>query len=214
MDIEEIQRKHRDLVDRKFREYNGLVSRETAAFIVAQDLGLKVDEETTPELKASQLAAGMRRVALTGKVLAVDSVEEYSRKDGTSGRVQRLVMKDEDDTERVEAVLWDPPMEELKAGQWIKISGGYIKNLGETVQLNVSDRGSVEILGFEPLRLDEVLDGVGNLTIRAAVLRMYPDKLFEAKRGGVFRASSLTLFQNAWKARVIFWNKMLRSQTS
>ncbi len=213
MDIEDILSKHKELVERKFHENNGLVSRETAAFIVAQDMGLKVEEETTPELKISQLAAGMRRVALTGKVLAADPLEEYSKKDGTPGHVQRLVMKDEDDTERVEVVFWDPPNEELKAGQWLKISGGYIKNLGEAVQLNVSDRGSVEILGFEPLRLEEVLDGARGLTVKAAVLHVYPDKLFEAKRGGIFRASSLTLFHDSWKARVIFWEQEAEKPT-
>ena len=213
MDIEDILNKHKELVDRKFHEYNGLVSRETAAFIVAQDMGLKVEEEAIPKLRISQLIAGMRRVALTGKVLAVDPVEEYSKKDGRPGNVQKIVMKDEDDTERVEVVFWDPPKEELKAGQWIKISGGYIKNFGETIQLNVSDRGSTEILGFEPLRLDEVLDGARGLTVRAAVLRVYPDMLFEAKRGGVFRASSLTLFHNDWKARVIFWEQEAEKPT-
>jgi ssDNA-binding replication factor A large subunit len=205
MDIEDILSKHKDLVDRKFREYNGLVSRETAAFIVAQEIGLKIEEEVTPELTVSQLTAGMRKVALTGKVLAAGPTDEYTKKDGTLGHVQRLIVQDESD--RVEVALWEPPDEEIRTGQIIKITGAYVKNLEETLQLNIPDRGSVETLGFEPLRLDEVLDGVQGLTVIASVLNVYPDKLFEAKRGGVFRASSLTLFQDSWKARVVFWEE-------
>ena len=205
MDIENILSKHKDLVDRKFREYNGLVSRETAAFIVAQEIGLKIEEEVTPELTVSQLTPGMRRVALTGKVLDAGPRDEYTKKDGTLGFVQRLIVQDESD--KVEVALWEPPDEELKPGQILKITGGYVKNLEEILQLNISDKGSVEILGFEPLHLDEVLDGSQGLTVRASVLNVYPDKLFEAKRGGVFRASSLTLFQDSWKARVVFWEE-------
>ncbi len=206
MDIEAILSKHKELVDRKFREYNGLVSKETAALIVAKELGLNVEEEATPELKVSHLTPGMRKVALTGKVLAVGPIEEYAKKDGTAGQVQRLIMQD--DSDRVEAVLWESSAEEeVKAGHLLKITGGYVKNLEEILQLNISDRGSVEVLGFEPLRLSEVVNGAVGLPVEATVLNVYPDKLFEAKRGGVFRASSLTLYQDAWKARVTFWEE-------
>ncbi len=203
MDIEGILNKHKELVDRKFREYNGLVSRETAAFIVAQEMGIKIEEEVTPELKVSQLTLGMRRVALTGKVLTAGPIEEYAKKNGTLGHVQRLMVQDESD--RVEVVFWEAPDEEVKTGQLLKITGGYVKNLEEILQLNVSDKGSIEILGFEPLFLAEILDGAEGISVRVLVLNVYPDKLFEAKRGGVFRASSITVFQDAWKARVVFW---------
>ena len=205
MDIEGILNTHKELVDRKFREYNGLVSRETAALIVAQEMGLKIEEEVTPELTVSQLTPGMRKVTLTGKVLAAGPIDEYSKKDGRLGHVQRLIVQDESD--RIEVVFWDPPEEDIKTGLLLKIAGGYIKNLEGILQLNVSDNGSIEILGFEPLRLDEVLDGAQGLTVKASLFNVYPDKLFESKRGGVFRASSLTLLQNGWKARVIFWEE-------
>lgn len=205
MDIEDILNKHKELVDRKVREYNGLVNRETAAVIVAQEMGLKIEEETTPELKVSHLTPGMRRVTLIGKVLAASPIEDYAKKDGTMGHVLRLIVQDESD--RVEVVLWETPDEEIKPGQLVKIAGGYVKNLEEILQLNVSDKGSVEILGFEPIHLADVLDGADKLTVRASVFNVYPDKLFEAKRGGVFRASSLTLFQDGWKARVVFWEE-------
>lgn len=205
MDLEEILNKHRDLVERKFHEYNGLVSKETAAYLVAQEMGIDVEEEDTPELRVSHLTPGMRRVRLSGKVLAVDPVEDYSRKDGSTGQVQRLMIQDE--SGRVEVVNWEPMKEELRAGHLLTISGGYVKNFEGNLQLNVSDRGSVEILGFEPLHLTEVLDGSETLTVRAPVLRVNPDTLFEAREGGVFRASSLTLFQDDVKARVIFWEE-------
>lgn len=205
MDIEGILNKYKELVDRKFREYNGLVTRETAALIVAQEMGLKIEEEVTPELKVSQLTQGMRKVTLTGKVLVADPIDEYTKKDGTLGHVQRILVQDESD--RVEVVFWEPLDEEIKTGCMLKITRGYVKNLGGLLQLNVSDRGSAEILGFEPLRLNEVLDGAEGLTVRASLFNVYPDKLFESKRGGVFRASSLTLFQDDWKARVVFWEE-------
>ena len=205
MNVEEILNKHKELVERKFREYNGLVNRETAAYIVAQEMGLDVEEETTPELKVSHLAPGMRRVRLSGKVLALYPIQEYTRKDGSTAQAQRLILRDESD--RVELTLWEPPEEELKPGDLLKISGGYVKDFEGGLELNVSGRGSVEVLGFQPLHLGEALDGADGLTVRAPILRVHPDKLFQSKRGGVYRASSLTLFQNGLKARVIFWEE-------
>lgn len=205
MDVEDILNRHKELVERKFREYNGLLSQETAAYLVAQEMGLDVEEENTPELKVSHLVPGMRRVRLSGKVLAVGPLEGYTRKDGSTGQAQRLLLRDESD--RVELMLWEPPKEELRAGDLLKISGGYVKNAEEGLQLNVSERGTVEILGFEPLHLTEAIDEAEGLTIKAPVLRVNPDKLFQSKRGGVFRASSLTLFQDAVRARVIFWEE-------
>lgn len=205
MDVEEIFAKHREIVERKFREYNGLVNKETVAYIVAQEMGIVVEEESTPELKIAQLVPGMRRVSLTGKVLAANPMEEYTRKDGMLARSQRLILRDE--SGRAEIMRWESPGEELKPGDLVKIDGGYVKSLENNLQLNVTGKGSVEVLGFEALGLADVMEGAEGLTVKASILRVHTDQLFQSKRGGVFRASSLTLIQGSMKARVIFWEE-------
>ncbi len=203
MDIDEILHNHPDLVERKFREYNGLVSRETAAYLVAQEMGLEVEEETTPELTISHLTAGMRRVRVSGKVLESSQVKEYIRKDGSASHTQSAILRDE--TGKVTLLLWEPSEPGLKAGDLVRVIGGYVREMEGVMELNVSGKGAVEVLGYEPLHLHEVLDGSSHLTIRALILRVNQDRLFESKRGGVFRASSLTLVQDDVRARVIFW---------
>lgn len=204
MDIAEILLKHRELVEQKVLEFKGLISPETAAYIVAQEMGLKLEEEKTPQLEVDHLAPGMRRVNLLAKVLTLNPVEEYIRKDGTTRLVQRLIIKDQ--TGKVGLVAWNPPLN-LRVGSILRVKNGYTRDINGGVELVASGVDSVRVEGFEPLRLAEILDGADHITVRGMVLRVHRDRLFQSKRGGVYRASSITLVQERQKARIIFWEE-------
>ncbi|MEM4271924.1 MAG: replication factor A, partial [Candidatus Pacearchaeota archaeon] len=69
---EEIERK----VEAKKAKLSGLISKEGAAQIVAAELGLNLDKE---RLKISELAHGMRKANILGKIIDISPVRQFSK---------------------------------------------------------------------------------------------------------------------------------------
>jgi len=124
LSIEEIDRR----VEGKRAKLSGLVSKEGAAQIVAAEQGINFDKE---RLKISELAQGMKRANVLGKVIEVLPVREYD-KNGRQGKIGKLKIADESSTALV--VFWDTNhislIEEGKIinGSVIEISNGNVRN--------------------------------------------------------------------------------------
>ena len=96
---EEIEQRVKD----KLRQLSDLISKEGAAHIVANDLGVKV-LDASREIKIKRLLSGMSNVVLTGKVVSMNNVVGYN-KNGKSGKVGSFILGD--DTGIIRVAFWD-----------------------------------------------------------------------------------------------------------
>ena len=64
-------------VDAKKARLSGLISKEGAAQIVAAELGISFENERS---KINELAEGMRRASVVGKITRIFPVREYNKK--------------------------------------------------------------------------------------------------------------------------------------
>ncbi|MBI4144986.1 hypothetical protein HY493_02165 [Candidatus Woesearchaeota archaeon] len=90
-------------VDQKCAQLAGLVSKDGAAHIIANELGVKLIEHGGRQ-KIKDVFAGMRSVELVGKVTQIYEAKDFARADGTAGKVGSFTMGDETGTLRV--VCW------------------------------------------------------------------------------------------------------------
>ena len=118
-------------VKTKLQTLGDIISKEGAAHIVANELGVKLfDDLRNKKLKIHDMVAGMRAVTIAGKITRLGNVISYN-KNGKSGKVANLTFADE--TGKMRAVLWDTKhislIEEnkLHEGDTIKITKGNIK---------------------------------------------------------------------------------------
>jgi len=118
-------------VKEKLIKLSDLISKEGAAHIVANELGVKLfDPLNKREIKIDRLLAGMRAVIVAGKVLKLYRVFEFN-KNGRSGKVGSFLIGD--DSGRVRIVMWDTnlisKMEngEIKEDVIIRVKNGYVK---------------------------------------------------------------------------------------
>ncbi len=122
-------------IKKKLKALDGLVSEEGAAYIVANELGVKLFEDpTSGPLKLKDLVAGMRSVEIVGKVTRVFDVRSFQR-EGKTNEVGSLVIEDE--TGRSRVVIWDERVNWIKEGKLaegivIRVKNGYVKasNIG------------------------------------------------------------------------------------
>ena len=114
-------------INNKMEQLSGLISREGAAHILANEIGVKVFEDIG-EIKIKDARNGMRNVNINGKMTINFGVREF-KNEKRSGRVGSFVVGDETGTMRI--VLWDNLhinlMEKLKEGDIVRVENGYVK---------------------------------------------------------------------------------------
>ncbi|HII16797.1 TPA: hypothetical protein HA361_02690 [Candidatus Woesearchaeota archaeon] len=132
-------------VDEKLEQLSGLISREGAAHIIANELGIKVFDGFSGRLKVKNIMAGMRDVELVAKVLAVYEVREFTTAKA-SGKVASLMAGDE--TGSIRIVMWGDKADaakEISSGNIIKVQGAYVKENNHLKELHMGDRGALTI---------------------------------------------------------------------
>ena len=67
-------------IDDKLKQLSGLISKEGAAHIIANQLGVKLIEKTSGRLEIKNILSGMRDVETVGKVQAVYDIKEFTTK--------------------------------------------------------------------------------------------------------------------------------------
>src|ERR1041385_3396495 len=71
-------------IDAKCAALSGLISKEGAAHIIANELGVKLLESTG---KIKDLLPGMRSAEVLGRVTQIYEIRDFQRADGSAGKV-------------------------------------------------------------------------------------------------------------------------------
>ncbi len=132
-------------VERKLKQLSGLISREGAAHIVANELGVKVFEPLSGKLQIKNILTGMRDVETIGKVLQVYEIKEFSN-ETRSGKVASILIGDE--TSAIRVVMWGSQAENvsnLGQGFIVKILGGYVRENNGRKEIHLNDRSQLII---------------------------------------------------------------------
>lgn len=136
---EKIQKKLNDLQD--------LISKNGAAHIVANDLGVKLFDASPKELKIENITPGLQSITINAKVLENYGVKSFQNAT-RQGRVLSLMIGDETGTMR--ASIWDENViniaTNLKAGDIIKIENAYSKQNTQNPQfkdLHLGNRSKI-----------------------------------------------------------------------
>ncbi len=132
-------------VKQKLEQLSGLISKDGAAHIVANELGINLFEQYTGKMKIDKLISGMRNVEVVGKVQNKWDLREFTNARG-EGKVQSLMMGDETGVIRV--TCWHGATEkiaEVKEGDIIRVKDATVRENNGVLELHLNDRSEVEI---------------------------------------------------------------------
>src|SRR3972149_5275457 len=82
------------LIEEKKNEGRGLLSDEGAARLVAEELLIQMRGTDLGRMQVKDLVSGLNDVTISGRVLLAWPPREFQRRDGTPGRVVRVIMVD------------------------------------------------------------------------------------------------------------------------
>ena len=156
---EELEKK----VKNKVEEYGGFMSKQGVLFIIARENGLDVrspdiDDYIYDELEEevdyneftidiSDLKEGMSNIVLLGKILSIQKIREFVRKDESTGKICSFLLGDP--TGIVKIVLWDDRVDNVnqeyfKPTKLVRVIGGYSKlGQNETIEVHLGRKGTL-----------------------------------------------------------------------
>jgi len=132
-------------IKEKLDQLSGLISKDGAAHIVANELGINLFESFTGKVKINKLVAGLRNVDVVGKVQAVYELREFTSARGP-GKVQSFMMADETGLTRV--TCWNDMVEKMASvaeGSTVLVKNVYVRENQGRLELHLNDRSEIEI---------------------------------------------------------------------
>jgi hypothetical protein len=178
-------------IDDKLRELSGLVSREGAAHIIANELGVNLYRELTGKVKIASILAGMREVETLGKVQRIFEIRQFDTGQ-RKGSVANIIIADETGTCRI--VLWNDKtslVAQLKENDIVRIKNAYARDNQGRVELHLNDKSEFtvnpegesigEVKEYSSLRkeIKEIQDGDQNIEILGTVVQAFEPRYFE-----------------------------------
>lgn len=180
-------------VNQKLNTLAGLISKEGAAHIVANELGIKLFEQTSGKLKINGILPGMKNIDLEAKVRQVYELREFTRKsDGVKGQVASFLAGD--DTGVTRFVLWGKAadnIKNIKEGDVVKVSGGSVKENNGYKEVHVPDNATFEInpegvtveAALAPQRqtkkISDLQEYEDNVDIMGTIVQLFDPTFFE-----------------------------------
>jgi replication factor A1 len=221
-DIESIYKKLNHVISKedflqriqdKVENMGGLCDEPMAAMLVANELGFS--DVGRDSVKIENITAESGPVNFVARVVSVFDIKEFTRNDGTIGRVGNLITGDE--TGKIRVTLWDNmadliKAEKVKVGQTLQISG-FAKQGYSGVEVNVGNNGvlteseeEIEVAASSQ-NIKDVKDGMGDLNLTGKVLEISEVRTFQKKDGNSGRVGNLLLGDATGTLRVTLWDE-------
>ncbi len=180
-------------INAKMKQLSGLISKEGAAHIVANEMGIKLFEAFSGKLQIKNILPGLRNVDTIGKVTQVYELREFIT-NGRQGKVASLVIGDETGT--IRAVLWGDQADNIKnipRGAILKIAGGYVRENNGNIELHVNERSKLiinpegeTVIGVKAAEqeatvrkpIDKLAESDNNVEILATIVQVFDPRFF------------------------------------
>ncbi|HEY3360420.1 MAG TPA: replication factor A [Methanosarcina sp.] len=199
-------------VQEKVESMGGLCDEPMAAMLVANELGFS--DVGRDSVKIENITAESGPVNFVAKVVSVFETKEFTRNDGTIGRVGNIIVGDE--TGKIKVTLWDNMADLIKAGkieigQNLQISG-YAKQGYSGVEVNIGNNGvlaeseeEVDVTASNQ-KIKDIKDGMGDLNLTGKVLEISEIRTFQRKDGNSGKVGNLLLGDATGTVRVTLWD--------
>ena len=179
-------------VNKKLDQLSGLISKEGAAHIVANELGVKLFEETGGKLQIRNILAGMRSVETVGRVQQIFDIREFTTQNGRNGKVASIVVGDETGTIRL--VMWGDAAEyskKVKEGDIVKIENGYVRENQGRKEVHLNERckffvnpegeavGEVKKRAANRKKISDLNEGDNDIELLGTIVQVFEPRFFE-----------------------------------
>lgn len=165
------------MIETKYNQLAGLVSKDGAAHIVANEQGVKILEaDMRGPVTLAHISPGARNLEVVGRVMQVYELKTFTRGDGTEGQLASFILGDATGTLRV--VGWGKHADAIpgmEKGTPVKIVSCYTReNLRGKPEIHLNERSEL-IKNPTDVDVPEVKPFVQEEATRKAIKDLQPD---------------------------------------
>jgi replication factor A1 len=181
-------------IKKKLDQLSGLISKEGAAHILANELNVKLVETTSGRMKIQNIMMGMRNVDVVGKVTNKFQITEFTRKDGVPSKVGSFILADE--TGRIKITCWGEQADKLSSfneQDVVKVVGVYIRENQGRKEIHVNDNSKIivnpqgESIGdisfesrdFQRKKVSDLVADMNNVEVLGTIVSVEALRFFE-----------------------------------
>jgi replication factor A1 len=199
----------REAVEAKVEQMGGLADEETAAMLVAHEVG---DSEVGC---VADIEGGMAEVNVLAKVLSIGELRSFER-DGDEDDEGRVInVEAADETGTVRLAFWDEEAAavadgEIEAGDVLRVNGrpkeGYSGLEVSVDRAEVDEEAEIDVEPGGRARIETLTLGQSDVTLTGHVLATDEPRSFERDDGTEGRVANLTLGDATGRVRVTLWD--------
>ena len=180
-------------VQTKLSQLAGLISKEGAAHIIANELGIKLVENSG---KIKSVYPGMKGISVLGRVQAVYPAKTFQRQDGSAGSVGSFQVADETGSLRV--VCWNDQtkiIETLALGAVVRVQNVFVRenrgfpeaHLNEQSKIILNPPGEtvaevsvrVQAVSVQRKAIKELQDADTNIELLGTLVQVFNPTFYE-----------------------------------
>ncbi|ELY64691.1 single-stranded DNA binding protein [Natrinema versiforme] len=198
----------REAVEEKVEQMGGLADEETAAMLIAHEVG----ESEVGGI--ADIEPGMEEAKFVAKVLSIGEKRTFER-DGEDEDGQVVNVEVADETGSVRAAFWDEhaeaAIEELEEGQVLRI-GGRPKEGFSGVEVSVDNvepdpDTEIDVQISDTYAVDDLSLGLSNVNLVGLLLDTDSVRTFDRDDGSEGKVSNLVLGDSTGRIRVTLWDE-------
>lgn len=215
-------------VEEKKADLKGLISDEGALFIVAKELGVDIQNQSTSEtnkieINISDITSNMQNINIAGRIKDIFQIKNFTRKDGTVGYVGSFLLHDT--TGDIRVTLWDEKTKIMEndyfqKNELVKVLNSYAKmgrmndieiHLGINSKVIISpddvDYKKHPSIKDDFTPINEINLNLKSISISGKILQKFPVREFTKKNGEEGRVASIIMGDATGSSSITFWNE-------
>ncbi len=187
------------LVNDKYADMKDFITKEGAIYLVAKEIGIDLPERPTGIIPIGSVIIGMKNVNVIGRVFRISRIVDFSKSNGSKGRVANLLIGDS--TGSIRVPIWDEQVKSLEdgsisMGDILQISNGFSRenNFGG-IELSIGKFGAIgHLTDYDLPSVEQLEKGILSISAeRSNISDTVPGGDFEIKGTivNVFKGSFL-----------------------
>ncbi|WP_458206990.1 single-stranded DNA binding protein [Haladaptatus sp. NG-SE-30] len=198
----------RDAVEEKVEQMGGLADEETAAMLIAHEMG---EDEVNG---VADIEPGMEEAKFVAKVTSIGDIRTFERDgDDEDGHVLNVDVADETGSIRIS--FWDEQAkaaeDELEPGQVLRIKGrpqdGYSGTEVSVDQAEPDDDTEIDVQVQDTYAVSDLSLGLSDVNVQAKLLDTDSVRTFDRDDGSEGKVANLTIGDQTGRIRVTLWDE-------
>lgn len=152
-----------------------------------------------------------KRIHLRGRIQEIYQSSTFERRDGGKGKVLRFILEDE--TGRIQTVVWNEKVDELEAllvsGAAIQLVNAKVKSaLNGGFELHVDSKTYVEVLGARHItKIAHLAEGMDGITVEGMVTAAPTLREVKTSKGEIVKITTFEIEDETGRVMVSAWRE-------